>query len=149
MVPTGIRPNPAELARTLLVPAVYPVAVVLGHAILSRGFDAYDRIAWIDIPVHMLGGAAIGYFFSAVLLGLDRMGLIRASDAMIHALLVLGLVALAAIGWEFLEFIYDRLLGTNVQRSVSNVMRDQFTGLAGGFCLVLVRTPSLMKKGKS
>lgn len=148
MGPADSRVDPGALARALLVPAIYPLAVVLAHAILSRGFDAYDRIGWIDIPVHVLGGAAIGYFFSAVLIGLARLGLLRASDAMTHALLVLGLVALAAIGWEFLEFIYDSVLGTNVQRSIANVMRDQLAGLAGGLCLVLVRTSYLMRTGK-
>ena len=42
-----------------------------------------------------------------------------------------GLTAAVAELWELGEFLSDVLVGTHIQRSVGNTMRDLFNGLLG------------------
>ena len=127
---------------------MFPLGVVTLHVILSQAFDAYDRLTWIDIPIHLLGGVAIGYFFSAVLVRLQVAGVVGPLDVVVHAILVISLVAVAVVSWEFLEFAFDKVFETNVQRSISNIMRDQFVGLVGGAVILAVRIPTIRRAAR-
>lgn len=42
----------------------FPSLVFLLHCVLSLAFDAYDRAPSLDVPMHLLGGVAIAYFFA-------------------------------------------------------------------------------------
>ena len=49
-----------------------------------------------------------------------------------------SITATAAVFWEFVEFIGDRWLHTNIKISLANTMQDQFMGIMGGTTCVLI-----------
>jgi hypothetical protein len=49
----------------------FPVSVFIVHVVLSRGFNAYEELASTDIPMHVLGGVAITYFYAATFRGVE------------------------------------------------------------------------------
>lgn len=120
-----------------------PSLVFAVHCILSLAFDAYDRIPSLDVPMHLLGGLAIAYFFHVVVAYGDRLGWVRVGGRTAEMIMVFGLVALAAVVWEFAEFLSDYFFRLGAQPSVANTMKDQFMGLAGGAVYVGFRLRSV------
>ncbi len=118
-----------------------PVMVFLVHLILSFGFDAYDRVDQIDVPMHFMGGVAIAYWVSQMLLYSRREHLLRLSGRFVMVLAVIGSVGTATVLWEFAEFAADFLYRLGAQRSIGNVMKDQFMGLLGGSVYLLWARP--------
>lgn len=119
----------------------FPAAVFLVHSILALIFGLYDRIFWLDIVMHSTGGVAIAYFIANVAVYLNQAGRVAVGQGIAFLLAVFGLVALAAVLWEFAEFITDSVFGINSQRNVVNVMKDQFFGLLGGAAYLLFVRP--------
>jgi hypothetical protein len=115
--------------------AGWTLLVVLSFwAIAAKGFDAYLRFPWLDMPTHFAGGAAIAYVVdvAARLLG-PTVGRVHAS---VRAALSIGTAAVAAIVWEFAEFLTDLWFGSHLNLGVSDTLSDLFFGLAGAtvFC---------------
>jgi len=52
--------------------------------------------------------------------------------------LALGLTAITAVVWEFLEFASDFALGTKMNLGVSDTLSDLFFGSLGGTVMVLM-----------
>lgn len=133
----------SSILRGSLRAGSFPLAVFVLHVGLSLFLDSYDRVSWSDIPVHLLGGAAIGWFFSEMILLMEEEGRASRTSWRAHAVMVFGLVALATVVWELGEFVWDRVTRMNVQRSIANVMSDQLMGLVGGAILIALKLPSL------
>jgi len=115
----------------------FPLAIFVLHIVLSFGFKAYVPYPWLDIPMHLVGGAAIAYFFYGGLCYLDGEKLVVKPEKRLFNILIVSLVATAAVFWEFAEFLSDRFLGTSSQVSISNVLKDQCLGIVGGVLFVL------------
>lgn len=120
-------------ALTVLRRAAWaPLGVFLGHGLLSIGLEAYDAIPWTDVPMHLLGGIAIAYFFARAYeagLELDLLG--RPSGALRPVVVFLATCA-AALAWEHGEFLSDRYLGTHSQRGLEDTLLDMLLGVVGG-----------------
>lgn len=114
----------------------FPGLVFAIHCILSLGFKAYDRLPLLDIPMHLLGGAAIAYFFHVSLVYFDELGFVRIGDRTVELIMVFGLVATSTVIWEFAEFLADFFFHVGAQRSLENTMKDQFNGLVGGIAYI-------------
>ncbi len=114
----------------------FPALVFFIHCVLSIGFKAYDRLTWLDVPMHVLGGAAIAYFIDIGIEHLDRLDVVRVGNRQAAVIMVFGLVAASTVVWEFAEFIADAFFNAGAQRSVANVMKDQFMGLVGGITYI-------------
>ena len=127
----------AEVGLRALAP---PVAVLLLHAVLSLGFDAYDRFPWLDTPMHALGGVAIAAAIERALAALQRQGWVRAIEPGVAAALVLGLSCMAAFAWECAEFFSDRYIGTHAQIGVADTLVDMTLGLAGATAYLAARS---------
>ena len=117
----------------------FPSSVFILHCVLSLGFDAYDVLPSLDVPMHLLGGAAIAYFFHVVIAHVDRLGWVRVGSRTAELILVFGLVAAATVVWEFAEFLADYFFRLGAQPSVANTMKDQLMGLVGGVAYIGVR----------
>ena len=93
----------------------------------------------VDPVMHFSGGVAAAYFIwhSAVCARryLGDMSILAIG------LLAFALAMVAAVGWEFAEFVGDRLRGTNVQHGLANTMRDLFLGAGGALAYVAIRGP--------
>ncbi len=64
------------------------------------------------------------------------MGVIRVEDRLVAGALIFGLVAASAVLWEFAEFFADTFFQAGAQRSIANVMKDQFMGLMGAIAYI-------------
>jgi hypothetical protein len=90
-----------------------------------------ERLFYIDIPLHPIGGLISGlclWLFAAALH--DRPG-IRQIPRWLRSLLVLGFTALVTIAWEFLEYFTDTYLGTELQSTVIETLKDMAVGIVG------------------
>jgi hypothetical protein len=72
---------------------------------LASWYDWYHTVWWIDIPLHIAGGAFIGVLF--VYLFRERFKVLHATHWFPALILGTGFVALIGIGWEFYEFWVD------------------------------------------
>jgi len=117
--------------------------VFLFHSYLSLGFDAYEKIMWLDTVMHFIGGVAIACFITQTVIQLDKNSILDAGSSISFFLLSLGLIAASTVLWEFAEFITDRCFDLNTQVSVTNVMKDQFLGMIGGFMYLILYKPHM------
>ena len=106
-----------------------PLLVFVFYAVAAKGFNAYLAYPWLDMPTHFCGGLAITYFFSV---GVARLqSIVGVIPMVIQRLLCVGLTAITAVVWEFLEFASDCVLGTKMNLGVSDTLSDLFFGLLG------------------
>ena len=113
------------------------IAILITHTYLDIN-DIYQAVRWIDIPMHFLGGIAIGISYFLFLRFLQRNNYLGSMHNLVFFVFVISLVSLTALGWEFFEFFLDLLypmkegLGTS-QPTVQDTMTDLLIGLTGGF----------------
>lgn len=120
-----------------------PITVLMLHAVGGRLFG---HEPYVDPMMHFLGGVAAAFFFRhAASVGGSLLG---APTHLALDLLAFGLTCGVALLWEFGEFASDQFLGTQIQRSLDNTMRDLFLGLLGGlFYLGATRVGRSFRKG--
>jgi|SRR3989338_1283881 len=109
----------------------FPIMILLIHSFFAY-LDLYRTIFWIDIPMHFLGGMALGYSLSLFLRIIQNNGHLGKTHEIIFFGLVVSLVALAAVTWELLEFSLDLIDNAMRQPSLANTMKDLFLGISGG-----------------
>ena len=133
------------LASTFRQAAWAPLTVFVFYAVAAKGFNAYIDYPRLDIPTHFFGGVAITYFYLvAIAHGQHLVGRLHRS---IQLLLALGLTAIAAVIWEFLEFLSDAGFGTLMNLGVADTLVDLFFGLLGGLVMISVAacTPGIAR----
>ncbi len=119
-----------------LIPCFWlPLLVLLIHLLITVPFGFYTLYGWLDIPMHFVGGASIAYSFILVFKRCKDEIIIK--DKLVNIIILLALVGLSAIIWEFFEFfaystveLYDTLF-------------DMFMGLLGGLLIALFGKVSL------
>lgn len=119
-----------------LIPCFWlPLLVLLIHLLITVPFGFYTLYGWLDIPMHFVGGASIAYSFILVFKRCKDEIIIK--DKLVNIIILLALVGLSAILWEFFEFfaystveLYDTLF-------------DMFMGLLGGLLIALFGKVSL------
>jgi hypothetical protein len=116
-----------------------PLAVFALHCVASLGFDAYDRFPWIDVPMHLLGGLAVGYFVDRCLFLLLPSRETTPELRRAEPVLILSLVCTGAVLWEFAEFVVDRWVGTDSQVGLEDTLGDLLVGLVGGGIYLAMR----------
>ncbi len=120
-----------------------PLTVFIIHGFLSQVIHLYDLWPPTDIPVHFSGGVAIAFFISRCFQLLPRESVKRSRVVLLELLLIGSLTATAAVFWEFAEFLIDQWLGTNVQISLANAMKDMAMGILGSIFLIAIRSRQL------
>jgi hypothetical protein len=89
----------------LLCSAILLIAVVHYIASFRGWYDIYD---WIDIPLHLMGGAFIGILFYYLFTSrFDVMPRHSTIDLVPLLIFGAGFVALVGVLWEFYEFFAD------------------------------------------
>ena len=112
------------------------MVVFVFYAVAAKVFHANILYPWLDMPAHFCGGMAITYFFlAAAAHSQARIGRI---PRLIQLLLSLGLTAITAVVWEFLEFSSDSALGTKMNLGVSDTLSDLLFGLLGGVVMAAI-----------
>jgi len=82
--------------------------------------------------MHLLGGISIGITYSLLIKRSEEENYLRIEHKFIQYMIIISLVALTAVIWEFYEFIMDQLIETLSQPSLKDTMGDLFLGLLGG-----------------
>jgi len=111
-----------------------PGLVLAFWAIAAKGFDAYLRYPYLDMPTHFAGGAACAYVLGVALVNLEPV--VGRIPVLVRLTLALSLTALAAVIWEFLEFGSDTLLGSHLNLGVTDTLSDLFFGILGATVVV-------------
>jgi hypothetical protein len=109
-----------------------PVLVFVIHLVAILGFDIYSRFPEFDIPMHFVGGVAIAYFFGRSYRTAAERDLLGQPATVVFAPMILGLTCLAAVIWEFAEFVVDQRFGIRSQPGLADTMLDLLMGLLGG-----------------
>jgi hypothetical protein len=111
-----------------------PLGVICFYA-LGLAFDWYDRFPPLDIPSHLLGGAAITYFYRSAIK--NSQNIVGEIPIPIQILLAFTCTGTTIIFWEFYENALDYFLGTHMVRGLEDSMIDMFLGLLGALVLSL------------
>jgi hypothetical protein len=118
---------------------VFPALVLFAHLAASKLLNLYSIFPNLDIPFHYIGGLSIAYTSAGILSWLEKEKIIsNALNKAVFLLLIFSLTGVATVFWEFVEFIGDQLLDTNIQISLANTMQDQLMGILGGTTWVFI-----------
>lgn len=109
-----------------------PVLVFSIHIVALWAFDLYRHFPDFDIPMHFIGGVAIAHFFGMSYRTAASLKLLGEPSTAVFPPMILGLTSLAAVVWEFAEFIADRQFGTHSQPGLADTLLDLLMGLLGG-----------------
>lgn len=116
------------------------VAGILGLHILSIYQGWYLTMEWIDIPLHMAGGAwvALAFFYFQRRYVL----LFSALPIWFSLLMVVGFVMLVGVAWEWLEFGFDYFFAKDnflirAQLGLADTMGDLGMDVIGGLAVGL------------
>ncbi|MBT4153681.1 MAG: hypothetical protein HOE53_03460 [Candidatus Magasanikbacteria bacterium] len=118
--------------KRILPYALAPVGLFLLNCILDFGLGLYEPYPWIDIPMHLFGGAAIAVFVFGMYKELLRSKQATPMPLWVELCCVVGGVMIAAVVWEFFEYLVDLQFQTRWQPSVDDTIFDLFNGMLGG-----------------
>lgn len=113
-----------------------PLAVFIAHVIASLTFNGYERMPALDIPMHLLGGMAIAFFFSRLLDILSDHAIVQRVNGLLRPVFLIALTATAAVLWEFAEYISDHAFDTQTQLGLEDTLFDMLLGIVGGVTMV-------------
>jgi len=120
-------------------------------ALVFLGF--YKRYPWLDIPMHVLGGAFIAYSFNLAITYFQERKLLSEFNILTRSFFLFALTSTAAVIWEFGEFTIDFFFGTHAQAGLAETLLDMFLGMLGGTALIIFlargEIKEYMKKEKS
>ncbi len=123
---------------------IFPSLVLLAHLTASKLLNLYIIFPNLDIPFHYVGGLSIASTSTQILSYLEREKIAAVPNRVLYSILIFCLTATATVFWEFMEFVMDRLMDTNIQVSLANTMQDQFMGVLGGATWVFVTYKRLL-----
>jgi hypothetical protein len=116
------------LYRNIFVIILGPVIILAVHAVgVLHSF--YANLLYFDSAMHFAGGCVAALSLGGVLWHGIRAGKIAIQRSIVLQALVVGVVALLAVGWEVLEVNLG--MEPNWKSSVSDTVRDQVWGVTG------------------
>ena len=118
-----------------------PVILMLAlHMVLLR-IDAYSA-PHVDSFMHFAGGITLGVLACGVLSGAVKLGWILPPGRLLLFVLIFSLVTTGAVFWEFFEWSADTIMGTRMQLSIGDTMKDLLLGQFGAIvCAFAVINP--------
>jgi hypothetical protein len=115
-----------------------PIAVLAAHVVLSLVFRAYKAWPPLDVPMHLVGGISGAYFLSRSFAAVPEAWIAARVRPAFEAVVVVGLVTLAAVAWEFAESLSDRWLRTRAQGGLTDTLGDLAIGILGALIYLVV-----------
>ena len=119
------------LRTSLLTRGWLPLLLVAAHLVLASALGAYAAWPPLDVPMHLAGGAAAAWFLDGLVDRLEEAGRLEPSRGLLRLLLLFGLATVAAVAWELVESVVDRLSGATWQVGLRDTLKDLMTGPAG------------------
>ena len=117
--------------KTILEFFIFPIFVLFAHIFLILFSNFYELFPWFDIPMHFLGGIAVGYSYFLILQYLQRKNYLRI-NSIIRVVFIFALVSLTAMFWEFFEYFAGHLTGFVLQGDLDDTILDLIMGMLGG-----------------
>ena len=115
---------------------IFPVFVFVFDLFAWLYLGIYDIFPWFDIPMHVIGGIAIGFAYFFSLRYFDEEGMIK-SNPFFNALFVISLVGLTAVLWEFLWFSLEFVFSIIPKGNLEDTLLDLTLGILGGMVAVI------------
>lgn len=103
--------------------------IILGFHAVGVFFSFYSSSAYFDTVMHFAGGCVAALSLGGLLWHGIRKGKIKIQRSIVLQVLVVGLVAFIAVGWEVMEVKFG--MEPNWNSSVSDTIKDQLLGVAG------------------
>ena len=119
----------------------WPILVLALH-ILATITGSYWYWLRLDNFMHVLGGASIAAASLSAYPILKQKKFAEIRHPLLLIFLVVAVVALAAMLWEFMELGVDTVFEANMQPDLLDTISDMALGLLGG---VMVATKRVMK----
>lgn len=143
----GLTLVPLLLRRFANIPLPWSLTAFAGAVTFLHAFGIlaylYDLIWWWDIMTHISATAVMA---AGITVGLIMIGEMRPRLSFLNEhlpLVVLGLVIVAGVLWEVLEFIFDGVLGMNMQYSLDDTATDLTFDILGGALVIVLVPPYL------
>jgi hypothetical protein len=137
----NIKTIKVEPIFSAIVKALFP-GFMLGclHLIFTySGFYLNSGLDWIDIPLHLTGGACVAFAAAMLIAYAIKRKKLPSIPWYFFILCVLGVVALVGLVWEFYEFLADYFYPVILrQADNADTMKDLANDLNGGLVLVLL-----------
>lgn len=127
---------------TKITIAFAPMITLYGVNLVLNAFRVYEKISYIDNPMHTLGGTAAAWsgllLYKTLKQKYPQMHI--APQHLFFASLV-GFSALIGVLWEHYEYLHDVLLYSHMQSSIGDTMKDLALDITGAiiFCIILSR----------
>lgn len=109
---------------------IFPIFVLFAHVIFS--FLNFYSISWFDSFMHFFGGFSIAYTSILFLKFFEERKMLIIKKGFVFVLVVVSLVVLVAVFWEFYEFLLQIFFNTVTQPSVKDTITDLLMGFLGG-----------------
>ena len=120
--------------------AVAPAGIVIFIHLLATHYSWYYVFPGFDVPMHLMGGAAVAFAFCA----LAKRYNIFLENRLLFFLFALGTTALIGILWEFYEFFMDVYVHHTYPLLAApgeihfDTLKDLFNDLLGAAVVVLI-----------
>ncbi len=129
--------NKYSQIKTYFPIIVWPALVFAIH-LLSQELGFYNKITWLDTPMHFIGGMAIAAGSYSIFSHLEKKNELK-TNSIVKIFLAISITALAAVLWEFSEYISDSILHSHMQSSIYDTMKDLNMGLLGAIAVSLFK----------
>ena len=111
------------------------IVIILVLHILSTVYDWYHAVWWIDIILHILGGAWAALLFFYV--QERHVPFFAAMPWWFSIVVAVSFVMLVGVGWEWLEYGFDYFVAKDdfmlrAQLGLTDTMKDLFDDFIGG-----------------
>ena len=97
--------------------------------------------------MHLLGGAAIGYFLWSSYSVAATAGVLGKPSKILGVILVFALICSSTVFWEFAEFLTDQYLGTRAQVDLDDTLFDMLLGILGGTAFLTTMIGRALRSG--
>jgi hypothetical protein len=120
--------------------AAWAPLLVLGVHVALHVSNIYQRFPYLDLPMHFFGGVVMAFFFHRVSINASLLGITRPYHALRHRLFVFTSTCMAAVSWEFSEFVTGWYSAGQTREGLNDTIGDLFLGIIG--CLFFIISAS-------
>jgi len=110
---------------------IFPIFIFILYIFLLFFSNIYEVFPWFDIPLHFIGGFAVGHSYFLILNFLQKKNYLK-TNSIVRIIFILSLVSLTALFWEFFQYFAEYLTGLGLQGDLDDTILDLIMGVFGG-----------------
>ncbi len=125
---------------------IFPFLVYMFNTIfMAVALDFYNNYS-VDTLSHFLGGLSIAYSANYAFSLMEQTGWITIKKNILRGVIIVGMVMIFAVSWEFYEFLADHFLHTAMQPNLADTIKDLCMGMIGTVVFSAILIHKLDKK---